>query len=184
MSSEPSKRRRQGPTPESMTHTLWRVFPWDADAAAGDRFSPSYIPRPTGRGRFDLPQALSPVLYTSESAEHAVSEMLHPWRGRTLEAFHLTRANLPLALWRSGFPPTPPESSPTSAIRPTSPPAAHRRTRLPPGSDTVPSPSPGPCGTPDSTGSAGGRGSGGTGTPWFCSPLVPRPRSASLARRS
>lgn len=98
MSLEPLRRKRLGSTPESMPHPLWRVFPWDVGAAAGSRFSPSYIPRPSGRGRFDLPQGLSPVLYTSESPEHAVSEMLHPWRGRTLESFHLTRADLPLAL--------------------------------------------------------------------------------------
>jgi hypothetical protein len=41
---------------------------------------------------------VSSVLYTSETAEHAVSEMLQPWRGRTLESAHLTRARLPLAL--------------------------------------------------------------------------------------
>lgn len=86
------------PTPDPMPHRLWRVFPWDAGAAAGARFSPSWVPQPTGRGRFDLPRALSTVLYTSECPEHAVGEMLHPWRGRTLEPFHLTRADLPLAL--------------------------------------------------------------------------------------
>jgi hypothetical protein len=38
------------------------------------------------------------VLYTSEDAEHAVAEMLQPWRGQRLESFHLTRAGFPLAL--------------------------------------------------------------------------------------
>ena len=86
------------PTPEYMPGPLWRVFPWDAGAAEGTRFTPSHVPRPSGRGRFDLPRAVSSVLYTSETAEHAVSEMLQPWRGRTLESAHLTRARLPLAL--------------------------------------------------------------------------------------
>lgn len=86
------------PTPEPAHGQLWRVFPWNADAPAGARFSCSHVPQPTGRGRFDLPRAVSPVLYTSEDPEHAVGEMLQPWRGRTLESFHLTRARLPLAL--------------------------------------------------------------------------------------
>lgn len=86
------------PSPESRGGPLWRVFPWDAGATEGTRYSPSHVPQPTGRGRFDLPRAVSSVLYTSEAAEHAVSEMLQPWRGRTLDSSQLTRARLPLAL--------------------------------------------------------------------------------------
>ncbi|MDH5588562.1 MAG: RES family NAD+ phosphorylase [Gemmatimonadota bacterium] len=84
----------------------WRVFPWDPRAAAGARFSSSFIPAPTGRGRFDLPRDLSPALYLAESPEHAVAEVLQPWRGRRLEAFHLVRAGLPLAVVDLHLPPT------------------------------------------------------------------------------
>lgn len=77
--------------------TLWRVFPWDPDAGEGAPYSPSFVPAPTGRGRFDLPSRLSPVLYLAESPEHAVAELLHPWRGRSIDGRHLTRAGRPLA---------------------------------------------------------------------------------------
>ncbi|MDZ7781122.1 MAG: RES family NAD+ phosphorylase [Gemmatimonadota bacterium] len=77
--------------------TLWRVFPWDERASEGDRFSPSFVPPPTGRGRFDLPHDISRVLYLAESPEHAVAELLHPWRGRSVDARHLVRAGRPLA---------------------------------------------------------------------------------------
>lgn len=77
--------------------TLWRVFPWDRDAAEGAPFSPSFVPEPTGRGRFDLPPRLSPVLYLAESPEHAVAEFLHPWRGRSIDDRHLIRAGRRLA---------------------------------------------------------------------------------------
>ncbi len=77
--------------------TLWRVFPWDPGASEGARFSAFFIPAPTGRGRFDLPRDLSPVLYLAESPDHAVAELLQPWRGRRLEPHHLERAGRPLA---------------------------------------------------------------------------------------
>lgn len=76
----------------------WRVFPWDAKAPAGTRFSASHVPEPTGRGRFDLPRDLSPVLYLAETPSHAVGEMLQAWRGQRIGAGHLIRAGLPLAL--------------------------------------------------------------------------------------
>lgn len=78
--------------------SLWRVFPWDHRATNGKRFSPSHVPLPTGRGRFDLPRDLSPVLYLAESPEHAIAEGLQRWRGRPLAPYHLRRAGLPLAL--------------------------------------------------------------------------------------
>lgn len=78
--------------------SLWRVFPWEGKAAMGAPFSPSFVPEPTGRGRFDLPGRLSPVLYLAETPEHAVAELLHPWRGRTLDGRHLSRSGRPLAL--------------------------------------------------------------------------------------
>ncbi len=77
---------------------FWRVIPWDPDVNEGSLFSPSYIPPTTGRGRFDLPVACSPVLYVAESPEHAVAEALQPWRNRPLRKPHLLRAGRPLAL--------------------------------------------------------------------------------------
>jgi hypothetical protein len=83
--------------PEEGSGSLWRVFPWDPAAPPGTRFSPSFIPGPTGRGRFDLPRRLSGVLYTATTPDHAVGEMLHPWRGKRLRRHHLRRAGEPLA---------------------------------------------------------------------------------------
>lgn len=40
------------------------------------------------------------MLYVAESPDHAVAELLQPWRGQRLETFHLTRAGLPLAMAR------------------------------------------------------------------------------------
>ncbi len=77
---------------------FWRVFPWDPDVNEGNLFSPSYIPPTTGRGRFDLPVACSPVLYLAESPEHAIAEAIQPWRNRPLRRPHLLRAGRPLAL--------------------------------------------------------------------------------------
>ena len=77
---------------------FWRVFPWDPDVNDGNRFSPSHIPPTTGRGRFDLPLACSPVLYVAESPEHAIAEAIQPWRNRPLRQPHLVRAGRPLAL--------------------------------------------------------------------------------------
>lgn len=78
--------------------TFWRVFPWDRDGSDGGPFSPSHIPPTTGRGRFDLPVACSPVLYLAESPAHAVAEALQPWRNRPLGTAHLRWAGHPLAL--------------------------------------------------------------------------------------
>ena len=77
---------------------LWRVFPWDTGARPGALFSPSYLPSPTGRGRFDLPHDWSSVLYLTESPDHAAAEAIQAWRGRELRAAHLRRSGLPLAL--------------------------------------------------------------------------------------
>ena len=77
---------------------FWRVFPWDPDVNEGNLFSPSYIPPATGRGRFDLPLACSPVLYVAESPEYAIAEAIQPWRNRPLRRPHLLRAGRPLAL--------------------------------------------------------------------------------------
>ena len=64
----------------------------------GSLFSPSHIPPTTGRGRFDLPTACSPVLYVAESPAHAIAEAIQPWRNRPLRRPHLLRAGRPLAL--------------------------------------------------------------------------------------
>ena len=77
---------------------LWRVVPWDPDVDEGRLFSRSYIPQTTGRGRFDLPVACSPVLYVAESPEHAVAEAIQPWRHRPMRPPHLLRAGRPLSL--------------------------------------------------------------------------------------
>jgi len=85
-------------TPES--RVLWRVFPFDAGARSGARFSASFVPRPTGRNRFDLPLASSRVLYLSESPEHAVAEHLQSFRGRSVTDRHLVLGGRPLTLVR------------------------------------------------------------------------------------
>ncbi|NNF38408.1 MAG: RES family NAD+ phosphorylase [Gemmatimonadetes bacterium] len=82
---------------------LWRVFPWDPRAADGVPFSPSFVPQASGHGRFDLPHGLSPVAYLAESPAHAVSELIHPWRGRAIDDRHLTRAGLRLAVVEARF---------------------------------------------------------------------------------
>ncbi|HSW31822.1 MAG TPA: RES family NAD+ phosphorylase [Longimicrobiales bacterium] len=92
-------------TPETGPGVCWRVFPWDSHAPAGARFSPSRVPEPTGRGRFDLLRDLSPVLYLAERPAHAVGEMLQPWRGQRILPAHLNRAGFPLALVEVRFPP-------------------------------------------------------------------------------
>jgi hypothetical protein len=79
---------------------LWRVFPWREGATPGDPFSPSYVPPPTGRGRFDIPRNRSFVLYLAESPDHAVGEALQPWRGRPLSEALLKQGGLPLSLVR------------------------------------------------------------------------------------
>lgn len=76
----------------------WRAFPWDERARADAPFSPSHVPAPTGRGRFDLPVDRSPVLYLAERAEHAIAELIQPWRNRPLRPAHLVRGGRPLAL--------------------------------------------------------------------------------------
>lgn len=93
------------PSAEPVPGVCWRVFPWDERAPPGARFSSSHVPNPTGRGRFDLPRDLSPVLYVAETRAHAVGEMLQAWRGQRLRDAHLTRANLPLALVEVHVPP-------------------------------------------------------------------------------
>jgi len=63
-----------------MPARLWRVFPWDPNAAPGSRFSASFVPAGQGRGRFDLVGQPSGVLYLAESEVHAVAEMVQKYR--------------------------------------------------------------------------------------------------------
>ncbi len=68
-----------------MERTLWRVFPWDPAAREGEPFSPPYLPRQSGQGRFDLPlNTGASAWYFAESPEHAVAEKLQDLRGRVL----------------------------------------------------------------------------------------------------
>jgi len=78
--------------------TLWRAFPWDPAAAKGARFSPSFLPRSTGIGRFDLPADLSRQLYLGESGEHVVAELIHARRHRSISDRHLIRGGLRLSI--------------------------------------------------------------------------------------
>jgi hypothetical protein len=85
-----------------LTLALYRVFPWDAAALAGEPFSPEFTPSQQGSGRFDLPDA--PVLYLGESPEHPVAEVLQGFRGRDFRSGMLRRFDRPLALVEIGLP--------------------------------------------------------------------------------
>lgn len=76
----------------------WRVFPWDPDAAAGERFSPGYVPPGQGKGRFDLPGVPGGVLYLAETPEHAAAELVQQYRGQSLDDADLVVAGRRLAL--------------------------------------------------------------------------------------
>ena len=78
--------------------TLWRVFPWDRDAAEGPRFSPSWVRETQGQGRFDLPAVPGGVLYLAETPEHAVAEAIQHYRGQRLDAADIIVAGHSLAL--------------------------------------------------------------------------------------
>lgn len=45
------------------------------------------------------------MLYVADTPDHAVGEVLQPWRGRPLEPSHLTRAGLALAIVEVDVPP-------------------------------------------------------------------------------
>lgn len=79
-----------------MGAALWRAFPWDPMAPAGEPFSASYIPERQGVGRFDLQRSL--VLYLAESPEHAVAEKLQRFRGYELADADLVQGGLGLAV--------------------------------------------------------------------------------------
>lgn len=77
---------------------LWRVFPWDAQADAGSRGHPLWVPRTLqGAGRHDNPE-LYGALYLSESPIAAVAEHIAHLRGQALDDADLERGGLRLAL--------------------------------------------------------------------------------------
>lgn len=84
---------------------LWRVFPWDPEAAPGEPFSSSYLPPIQGKGRFDLPGVPAGVLYLAESPEHAVGEAIQHYRGHDLREADLLVVGRALALVRVSVPP-------------------------------------------------------------------------------
>lgn len=75
------------------TQRLWRVFPWDPSAKAGEPFSvQSVAPRQAqGRGRFDLSDRTS-VLYLATSPAHAYAEVLRGFPTIPLADHHLVHA--------------------------------------------------------------------------------------------
>lgn len=77
--------------------TLWRCFPWDAPAPAGEPFSPAYVTTGQTVGRFDLHDA-PPVRYLAESAVHAVGEALAEFRGTDFRTSYLIKLRRPLAV--------------------------------------------------------------------------------------
>ncbi len=83
---------------EGADRALWRVFPWDADAADGEPFSLRSVPPVEKQigGRFD--NDATSVLYLGETPEHAVAEVLRQFRGRSLKPAHLRQHGFPLAL--------------------------------------------------------------------------------------
>lgn len=87
---------------------LWRVFPWDQNAADGDRFSPQFVPvaATQGSGRCDLARSTVAVTYFAEAPEHAIAEMMQAFRGSTFDARDLVRFGQRLALVDAVIAPT------------------------------------------------------------------------------
>jgi hypothetical protein len=80
-----------------MRRVTWRCFPWDANAAAGEPFSSTYLVPGQMVGRFDLADR-PPVRYLAESPEHAIGEVLSPFRGTTFRPTYLRQSGHALAL--------------------------------------------------------------------------------------
>lgn len=82
-----------------MAHTLWRVFPWDPGADPGEPFSPEFLPRPSGQGRFDLPEGYpSSVCYLAETPDHAIAEKIQDLRNRVFVDEYLFELGRRLAI--------------------------------------------------------------------------------------
>lgn len=84
---------------------IWRAFPWNPGARAGEPFSPSCVPPLQGKGRFDLPGVPGGVLYLAETPEHAVAERIQHYRGQSLGKAELRVAGHELALVAVELPP-------------------------------------------------------------------------------
>lgn len=70
---------------------LYRVFPWDPDAAEDEIGGVFYSPRQKqGAGRHDVPH-LDGVLYSSLTAQSALAEFIQFYRGRKISKIHLRR---------------------------------------------------------------------------------------------
>ncbi len=74
----------------------WCVFPWDTNATPGQAYSPAHVPTNQGSSRFDV--RATPVIYLSESPEHAIGEKIQRYRGQSLEDYDLIESGHPLAL--------------------------------------------------------------------------------------
>jgi len=82
-----------------MIRTLWRVFPWEPGAAAGEPFSPTYINPCQKDGRYDL-NGHPLILNLADSPAHAIAEQIQERHGRSLRAGDLTESGRPLAIVR------------------------------------------------------------------------------------
>src|SRR5450631_3576833 len=80
-----------------MARQVWRCFPWDSAAPGGQPFSASYLVPGQTIGRFDLHDR-PPVRYLADTPEHAVGEVLGPFRGTTFQPAYLRQSGRPLAL--------------------------------------------------------------------------------------
>lgn len=78
--------------------SVWRVFPWDPRAAAGEPFSATFVPGGQGYGRFDLPGEDAGVRYYAETPEHAVAEKMVRLRNQSIDDADLIEFGLRLAL--------------------------------------------------------------------------------------
>jgi len=77
--------------------TAWRCFPWDPDAAPGAPFSVTHLTAGQTVGRFDLHDR-PPIRYLAESPEHAIGEVLGPFRGTPFTPAYLRQRGYTLAL--------------------------------------------------------------------------------------
>lgn len=85
------------PADSEASRTTWRCFPWDRRSEEGRPFSATYLVSGQTIGRFDLHDR-PPVRYLSESPEHAIGEVLSPFRGTAFHPAYLRQGGHPLAL--------------------------------------------------------------------------------------